>query len=98
VDVEFVYRGQAFVWDQFKALSNLKRHGVSFEQSCEVFFDVREDEAIRIISAWRLSRSEKSNYEQRGAFEDANEGTIEAKNAEGSPDDDNQHSHAGRRD
>lgn len=28
-----------FVWDEAKALSNLAKHGVRFEEACEVFFD-----------------------------------------------------------
>ena len=28
-----------FVWDRGKADSNLRKHGVAFEDACEVFFD-----------------------------------------------------------
>lgn len=28
-----------FVWDPRKAVSNLKKHGVSFEEACTVFLD-----------------------------------------------------------
>jgi uncharacterized protein len=28
-----------FVWDRGKAESNLRKHGVSFETACEIFFD-----------------------------------------------------------
>jgi hypothetical protein len=38
-DTEYVYAGQRFRWDSEKALANLKKHGVHFEQACEVFFD-----------------------------------------------------------
>lgn len=31
--------GQVFKWDAAKASSNLRKHNVSFEQACEVFFD-----------------------------------------------------------
>lgn len=31
--------GEMFEWDQTKAESNLKKHGVSFEEAQSVFFD-----------------------------------------------------------
>jgi hypothetical protein len=31
--------GQVFEWDAGKAASNLRKHDISFEQACEVFFD-----------------------------------------------------------
>ena len=31
--------GIRFVWNRDKAESNLRQHGVSFEDACEVFFD-----------------------------------------------------------
>ncbi len=34
-----MHEGQSFVWDLEKARTNLCKHGVSFEQACEVFFD-----------------------------------------------------------
>ena len=38
-----------FIWDRKKAEENLKKHGVSFEEACEVFFDpfYRMEEASR---------------------------------------------------
>jgi uncharacterized DUF497 family protein len=39
VDVFYLYRGQTFVWDGFKAIENRSRHGVSFEMACQCFFD-----------------------------------------------------------
>jgi uncharacterized protein len=39
MDLLWLHRGQQFVWDAEKATSNLKKHGVSFETACEVFFD-----------------------------------------------------------
>jgi len=38
-DAQFVYAGQRFRWNSEKALANFKKHGVRFEQACEVFFD-----------------------------------------------------------
>jgi len=39
VDVLFLYRGQAFVWDGRKAMENRTKHGIGFETACEAFFD-----------------------------------------------------------
>jgi len=39
MDTEFLYQGQRFVWDANKAANNVSKHGVSFENACEVFFD-----------------------------------------------------------
>lgn len=39
MDAHFVYAGQRFRWDTDKALANFKKHGIRFEQACEVFFD-----------------------------------------------------------
>lgn len=96
MDVYFLYGGQQFVWDAIKAVENRTKHGVTFERSCEVFFDefcayvdasvpheqrsavvgltedfallyvvhiVREDEAIRIISAREATERERREYE-----------------------------------
>lgn len=47
MDFVFLYLGQRFVWDDVKAAANLAKHGVSFEEACEVFFDpfVRVEDA-----------------------------------------------------
>ena len=39
MDVEFNISGQCFCWDAEKALINVFKHGVRFEQACEAFFD-----------------------------------------------------------
>jgi uncharacterized protein len=39
MDAHFVYAGQRFHWDTDKAQANFKKHGIRFEQACEVFFD-----------------------------------------------------------
>jgi uncharacterized DUF497 family protein len=39
MDAHFVYAGQRFGWNREKALANFKKHGVRFEQACEVFAD-----------------------------------------------------------
>jgi uncharacterized DUF497 family protein len=96
MDVTFLYQGQLFTWDPEKASVNLQKHGVAFEQACEVFFDpfvrvfdasspdeqrdvavgltedwillvvvhiLRQEEAIRIISARPATNQERREYE-----------------------------------
>ncbi|MEN8219678.1 MAG: BrnT family toxin [Pseudomonadota bacterium] len=43
----FVFQGITFLWDVQKAQINLQKHGVTFEQACEVFFDP----FLRIVDA-----------------------------------------------
>ena len=39
MDIRHVCQGEVFLWDPKKAKSNFKKHGISFEEACEVFFD-----------------------------------------------------------
>ena len=39
MDIRYIFQGEIFLWDSKKAASNLKKHGMSFEEGCEVFFD-----------------------------------------------------------
>jgi hypothetical protein len=39
MDAHFVFAGQRFRWGLEKAHFNFVKHGVRFEQACEVFFD-----------------------------------------------------------
>ncbi len=39
MDFQYLYRDLLFVWDPAKASENRSKHGVSFEDACEVFFD-----------------------------------------------------------
>lgn len=39
MDVRYALQGVLFEWDADKASANLKKHQVSFETACEVFFD-----------------------------------------------------------
>jgi len=39
MDIVYVSQGVEFEWDENKAQSNLRRHGVTFEEAVEVFFD-----------------------------------------------------------
>ena len=39
MDVSYTLHGIEFEWDSRKAAANLRKHKVSFETACEVFFD-----------------------------------------------------------
>jgi uncharacterized protein len=39
MDVVFLHLSQRFVWDSEKAASNITKHGIAFEDACQVFFD-----------------------------------------------------------
>lgn len=39
MDIRYALHGVLFEWDAAKAAANLKKHQVSFETACEVFFD-----------------------------------------------------------
>jgi uncharacterized protein len=39
VDRHVEFGSLQFVWDEAKAVSNFSKHGVRFEEACEVFFD-----------------------------------------------------------
>jgi uncharacterized DUF497 family protein len=39
MDSRFELHGIAFVWDSNKASTNLRKHGIPFEQAAEAFFD-----------------------------------------------------------
>lgn len=39
MDFEFLLNDTRFEWDSRKASANLKKHSISFETACEVFFD-----------------------------------------------------------
>jgi len=49
MDIEFVQHGIRFVAHHDKAQNNLRKHGVSFEQAAEAFFDP----FLKIIDASR---------------------------------------------
>jgi uncharacterized DUF497 family protein len=49
MDARFELNGVTFVWDVAKALRNQHKHGVSFEQAAEVFFDP----FLRLVDAAR---------------------------------------------
>jgi uncharacterized DUF497 family protein len=39
MDVRSVLHGITFIWDADKAVANLRKHGIPFEQAAEAFFD-----------------------------------------------------------
>jgi uncharacterized protein len=39
MNMQYMLYGIQFEWDDGKAASNLRKHGVAFEAGCEVFFD-----------------------------------------------------------
>jgi uncharacterized DUF497 family protein len=39
MDDHFELKGISFVWDRAKSQANVSKHGISFEQAAEVFFD-----------------------------------------------------------
>jgi hypothetical protein len=39
MDTRFESHGITFVWDHTKAVANLRKHGIPFEQATEAFFD-----------------------------------------------------------
>ncbi|MCF8035001.1 MAG: BrnT family toxin [Desulfarculaceae bacterium] len=39
MDVEFRLQGDSFVWDEKKACANEEKHGISFQEACEVLYD-----------------------------------------------------------
>jgi uncharacterized DUF497 family protein len=47
MDVLYQFGSLDFVWDVHKAAANIAKHGVRFEQACEVFFDP----LVRVVDA-----------------------------------------------
>ena len=37
--IDYQLHGIQFEWESEKAATNLRKHGISFETACEVFFD-----------------------------------------------------------
>jgi uncharacterized DUF497 family protein len=66
VEFEYLRQGQRFVWDKVKAAANLDKHGIGFEEACEVFLDPflrledasipneTRDAAIGLTEDWKL--------------------------------------------
>lgn len=75
MDTLYRLQGTEFEWDDDKAASNSEKHGVSFSEAAEVFFDPfyvsgnasTEDEARDyIIGASRMSRTLFVVFVERG--------------------------------
>lgn len=49
MSVHYSIHGIRFEWDTAKAVANRRKHGVEFEQACEVFFDP----FLRVLDARR---------------------------------------------
>ncbi len=54
--VTFEIQGQVFEWDLRKASANLRKHNVSFEKACEVFFDP----FVRLVDASERGESREA--------------------------------------
>ncbi len=39
MDINFEIDGELFVWNEFKAKGNWRKHGINFEEAATVFFD-----------------------------------------------------------
>ncbi len=48
-DIRFALEGITFIWNSAKASSNLAKHGITFQQAAQVFFDPM----FRIVNADR---------------------------------------------
>jgi uncharacterized protein len=64
-DAQHVVQDCIFTWDAAKADSNRRKHGISFEEACEVFFDplydMREDAGSEEEQRWIIVGYSKSN-------------------------------------
>lgn len=54
MDILHKYGDEEFVWDDSKARENRRKHGITFEEACEVFFD-----------PFRQGGDASDNFEQR---------------------------------
>ena len=54
MDILYKFEDEEFVWNDKKASENRRKHGVSFEEACEVFFD-----------PFHQSGEASSNFEER---------------------------------
>jgi uncharacterized protein len=64
-DSRFTIQDCLFTWDPDKAASNAVKHGVRFEEACEVFFDplheMEEDAAAQGEQRWVILGYSKSD-------------------------------------
>ena len=53
MDVEFELSGALFRWNEDKAETNFRKHGIRFEQAAEAFFDIE----FRLVDATQNDES-----------------------------------------
>ena len=64
MDIVYTYQGITFEWHGQKSLTNFQKHGISFEEATEVFFDPfyiegdasRDEEERTFILGYSLSQ------------------------------------------
>ena len=56
VRIQYELQGVSFEWDSDKADTNVRKHGVSFQAACEVFFDP----FVRIVDAANPTESREA--------------------------------------
>ena len=64
MDIHYACNGFDFVWDDSKAQNNMIKHGIRFEEACEVFFDpfyLWEDASRHKEKRWGLLGYSESN-------------------------------------
>jgi len=54
MDILYKFEDEEFVWNEKKARDNRRKHGILFEEACEVFFD-----------PFRQSGDASDNFEKR---------------------------------
>lgn len=57
VDIQYELHGTTFVWDADKAATNVRKHGVAFEQACTAFFDPLRGASMRSATARLATQS-----------------------------------------
>ena len=71
MDIVYRLQGIEFEWDESKAEANVRKHGVTFEEAAEIFFDpfyrtgeasVNEGEDREFIIGYTLRRVYFSRY------------------------------------
>lgn len=64
MDVQYVVQDFVFTWDVDKAEASLRKHSVSSEEACEVFFDPlyeMEDCSVETEQRWAFIGYSKAN-------------------------------------
>jgi len=61
MDIVYRLQGIEFKWDEEKAEANVRKHGVTFEEAAEIFFDP-------FYRTGNASVDEEENRESRGIY------------------------------